>query len=337
MFNELPRYVGFPNQFWCESKFAFNSFEKMFKNKLPFFVSTFGFKDKNTPIVDNLFFDIDSYYGLRYPYRNIKALKEWCYKHDLPYLITCSGGKGFHLFILTKPVIAKTAATQTKVRDMMYSIQMRIVEELKLEAFDEPTFARLRFLMRYPTSRYLRKNEETGALDGNGMYCRHLTDELFDSGLKRMRKHMNEPGEIPKPPKSDITFQHIADLFDNFKVRHRRDAARQEKIMIQRAGSHIPTIAALGLPCMKDFVSHGHPTHFERIELVAFMKYLGYTDLAINAFIKNRNWTRYDYSVTSYQIRTINPRPPKCTFLRKSYGNLCEKCPFKKRSKKYGN
>lgn len=306
----------------------------MYKNKIPFFVSTFGFKDRDTPIIDNLFFDIDSYYGLRYPYRNIQALKQWCYKHDIPYLITASGGKGFHLFMLFKPIIAKTLVTKTRTRDMMYSIQMRIVKELEIEAFDEPTFARLRFLMRYPTSKYIRKNEETGAFEKNGMYCRHLTDKMFDCGLKQMRKYMNEPGEVPKTPKSDITLQDIANLFKDFKLKHRQDAVRQEKVMVQRDGSTVPTIAALGLPCMKEFVSHGHPTHFERIELVAWMKHLGYTDLAINAFIKNCNWTRYKYAITSYQIRTVNARFPKCTFLRKSYSDLCETCVFKKRGKK---
>ena len=334
MFNEIPRYVGFPNQVFVETKFAFNTFKKMFKNKVPFFVSTFAFKDKNTPIVDNLFFDIDSYYGLRFPYRNVKKLKNWCYRNDLPYLILYSGGKGFHLYMLLKPAIPKTVATQNRVRDMMYSIQMRIVEDLGVESFDEPTFGRLRFLMRYPTSKYIRKNEETGSFEPNGMYCRHLTDEMFDGGLKRMVKYVKEPGEVPKAPKSDITLQYLADLFDNFKIRHRQDAVREEKILLQRAGSTVPTVAALGLPCMQDFVSHGHPTHYERIELVAWMKYLGYTDLSINAFIKERKWTRYKYAVTSYQIRTIKPRLPKCTFLRKSYGHLCENCVFKKGRKK---
>ncbi|GAG40236.1 unnamed protein product, partial [marine sediment metagenome] len=144
MFKEMPRYIGFPNQFWCESKFAFNSFEKMFKNKAPFFVSTFRFKDKNTPIIDNLYFDIDSYFSIRVPYRNIKRLKNYCEKKDIPTLINFSGGKGFHLYALIKPMIPTSPVSKQSIRDLMYSVQMRIAKESKIEAYDEPTFGRIR-------------------------------------------------------------------------------------------------------------------------------------------------------------------------------------------------
>jgi len=90
MFKEMPRYVGFPNQLWVESKLAFRNFEIMFKDLVPFFVSHYRFKDPETPIVDNMFFDIDSYYSVRFPYRNSKILRHWSYKNDIPYLTNFS-------------------------------------------------------------------------------------------------------------------------------------------------------------------------------------------------------------------------------------------------------
>jgi len=329
MFREMPRYIGFPNQFWCESEFAFNNFEKMFKNKAPFFVSTFKFKDKETPIIDNLYFDIDSYFSIRVPYRNIKRLKSYCEKMDIPTVINFSGGKGFHLYALIKPMIPTSPKTKETVRDLMYSVQMRMAKESKIEAFDEPTFARLRFLTRFPTSKYIRKDTEVDEFDKREFYCRYLTDEEFDSGLKRIIKVIQEPGELPNTPKPTQTLQEIADSFDNFKVLHRENGIT-ERIIINRKGDITPTIKALGLPCLQELSSHSHPSHFERVELVAWLKHLGYSDISINAFIKNCNWTRYSYPKTSYQVRTINPRMVKCSFLRKSYGHLCEKCPLKK-------
>ena len=330
MFTEVPRYVGFPNQIYVETKFAFDNFEKMFKNKAPFFVSTFRFKDKDTPIVDNLFFDIDSYYGVRIPWRNVKLLKNWCYRRDVPYIHNFSGQKGFHFFILLKPMIPKSKATQNRIRDLMYSVQMRIAKQTKIEAYDEPTFGRLRFLMRYPTSKYIRKDEDTGAFAENGMYCRYLTDTEFDSGVKRISRIVKEPGIVPKVPKSDISLQDIADMFPNFKVIHRADSKGggelTERIFLQRAGMTVPTIPALGLPCLQEICKHSHPTHYERVELVSFLKFIGYTDIAITAFIKNRNWTRFKYNVTAYQVRSVMPRYPRCTFLKKSYGHLCKDC-----------
>jgi len=330
MFNEIPRYIGFPNQFWCESTFAFNNFKKLFMNKAPFFVSTFQFKDKDTPIIDNLFFDIDSYFSIRIPYRNVKRLKSYCEKKDIPTVINFSGGKGFHLYALIKPMIPTSKISQQSVRDLMYSVQMRMAKEAKIEAFDEPTFGRLRFLTRYPTSKYMRRNEDINDFDKNDYYCRYLTDEEFDAGLKRIIKLVKEPGELPNSPKPTLTLQEIADTFDDFKMLHRENGI-SEKIFINRKGDITPTKAALGLPCLQELASHSHPSHFERIELVSWLKYLGYNDISINAFIKSCNWTRYSYPVTSYQVRTINPRMVKCSFLKKSYGHLCENCSLRRK------
>ena len=329
LFKETPRYMGFPNQLYVSSKFAFDSFEKTFKNKVPFFVSTFQYTKKEFPIVDNLYFDIDSYFSLRFPYRNIKRLRDYLYKRDYPYVINFSGGKGFHLYLLLKPMEPKSDASKEKVRDLMYSVQIRIAKDIGIEAFDEPTFGRIRFLTRYPTSKYIRGNEETGAYEESGFYCRNLTDEEFDGGLKKICKIVTEPGVVPNPPKSDITLQSIADSFKDFKLLHREDG-KIERIKLDRAGSNVPTISAIGVPCLQEIVTHSHPTHYERIELVAFLKFLGYTDLAICAFIKNQNWTRYNYATTSMQVRTINPRHPKCSLLRKTYGNLCKNCTLRK-------
>lgn len=332
MFNELPRYIGFPNQLWVESQFSFDSFEKTYKNKVPFFVSPFQYRDKDTPIVDNLFFDIDSYYSLRMPYRNIKVLRDYCRKIGVPYIINFSGQKGFHFFLIVKPMILTSEASKTRIGDLMYSVQLRIAEESGIEDYDEPTFGRTRFLCRYPTSLYWRRNEETGVMETSGFYCRNLSDYEFDVGLKDMVNIVKTPGIVPKTPKPTKTLQQIADSFPNFKLKHREDG-NVENVIIERGGMEPPTIAALGLPCLQEMVKHSHPNHFERIELVSFLKLMGYSDLAINSFIKGRNWTRYNYAKTSYQIRTIRPRMVKCSFMKKSYAEACKRCTYIKARK----
>jgi len=330
MFKEMPRYVGFPNQLWVESKLAFRNFETMFKGLVPFFVSHYRFKDPETPIVDNMFFDIDSYYSVRFPYRNSKILRHWSYKNDIPYLTNYSGGKGYHNFLFFKPIVPKNQKEYDELKDILYSLQMKIAEEVGMESFDEPTFGRLRFLVRYPTSKYVRKDEDTGAFTSNGMYCRNLTDKEFDLGVKRLSKVVKTPGIVPRKPRTSITLDEIIDCFDDFEIIKRADKNKGLNINLQRNGEIVPNIQSLGLPCLQEIVKHPHPTHYERIELVAWLKHLGYTDLAINAFIRKMNWTRYKYSVTSYQVRTVKPRMVKCSFLRKGYGHLCSKCPFKK-------
>ena len=326
MFKEMARYVGFPNQLYCESSFAFDNFEKMFKDKVPFFVSTYRFLDKKTPVVDSLYFDIDSYFSIRMPYKNIKNLRNYLRDRDIPTVINFSGGKGFHLYAIFKPEIPKTDAEKAKLKDLLYSVQMRIAEDCGTEAFDEPTFARLHMLCRYPTSKYMRADEETGKLESNGFYCRYLTDEEFDAGLKKISKLAQEPGIVPRKPRATMTFKEFADTFKNFKMKHREESNGDLKLIIERQGENVPSVESIGVPCLQQIATKTDPTHFERMELVAFLKHLGYTDLSINAFIKQLCWRDYKYSVTSYQIRHIKPRLPKCSFLKKTYGDDCKRC-----------
>jgi len=327
VFTELPRYCGFPNQVWVERQFALNNFYNNFNGKSPFFVSTYQFKDKFTPIVDSMVFDIDSYFGLRAPYKNTKSLKMWCDERKIPYILNISGGKGFHFFLMTKQEVPNTPQKKDYLRNLIYSVQYALVKECNIDCLDLPTLGRLHWLIRYPTSKYVRFNDE-GTPESNGFYCRNLTSEEFDKGLKYISKIAKEPGGIPKTPKSNYSVKDIAKMLPNFKIKYRQTSS-PDNISIVRAGMTIPTVEALGLPCLKEIVKQAHPSHPERMELVAFTKYMGYTDLAICQFIKERNWTRHSDSKTRYQVSTIKPRFVNCTILRKAYGNVCKNCSFK--------
>ena len=99
MFTELPRYMGFPSQIWVKKRFAFDSFVRMFNGKRPMMVSTYQFKDRTTPIVDSLVFDIDSYFGLRIPYKNTKSLINFCRENNLKYIANFSVSGDTPLFV----------------------------------------------------------------------------------------------------------------------------------------------------------------------------------------------------------------------------------------------
>jgi len=331
MFKDLPRFCGFPNQVFVRKKFAFDSFFRIFNGKTPFFVSTYQFKDKITPIVDCLIFDIDSYFGMRIPYNNTKSLKRFCEENSFPYLIDISGGKGFHLFMTIEDIIPETEIEKENLKNKIYSTQVAICKMLGITSVDYATFGRLHFLIRYPTSKYVRKSEETGKNEWNGLYCRNISSRDFDGGLRNIARVAKTPGKVPSKPKTKVTIDDIIEKIPNFRLIERTNG--EDKIELIRSGMTTPTVCAIGLPCMKEFVRHSHPPHYERVELVAWLKFLGYTDLAIEQFIRNCRWTRYDSSTTRYQVTTILPRYPKCKMLRESYGDLCRECPLKWRKR----
>jgi len=327
MFIELPRYVGFPNQIYVQKQFAFDSFIKNFNGKTPLFVSTYKFKDKTTPVVDSMVFDIDSYFGYRIPYKNVKSLKQFCDNNGLSYLINFSGGKGFHFFITFKEKIPKNDKEKQLIKDTIYSVQEALVKECDIGAIDYPTMGRLHFLIRYPTSKYVRY--ENGKHATNGLYCRNIPSEDFDKGLKHIAKIAQEPGEMPKRPRTTKTLEDIVKLLPKFKLHLHTNG--KDKLVLMRAGMTAPTLEAIGVPCLMKVAKNKHPNHRERIELSSFLKLMGYTDLAIVAFIKSLEWKDYTYAITSYQVSTVKPRFPDCKFLSRSYQELCKKCTLRGR------
>jgi len=327
MFKELPRFVGFPNQIYVKNQFAFDSFFKTFNGKSPFFVSTYKFKDMRTPIVDSMVFDIDSYFGLRIPYKNVKNLKDFSEEHKIPYVINFSGGKGFHFFMVLKDIIPKNEFEKQELKDKIYSCQEAIVKKCNIEAIDYPTMGRLHFLIRYPTSKYIRFHG--GIPKSNGFYCRNITPEDFDKGLKYISKLAKEPGELPKKPKSNKTVDDIIKLLPNYSRRYQTDGI--DNLELARSGMITPSLCAVGVPCLQKIAKNEHPNHRERIELVSFLKLMGYTDLAITSFIKKLSWKDYKYAITSYQVSTIKGRFPDCKYLRKGYNKYCTQCSLNRR------
>ena len=333
MFIELPRYFGFPHQVYCEKRFAFNSFVKTFNGKAPLMVSTYQFVDRRTPIVDSMVFDIDSYFSLRIPYNNTMSLKKFCDNNDIKYITNLSGGKGFHFFIIFKSIIPKTDKEKQELKDKLYSTQEAIVREYKIEAIDFPTMGRLHFLIRFPTSKYVRF--ENGQPVNNDFYCRNIPPNDFDKGLKHIAKLAKEPGIVPKKPETNKTLDDIISLLPTFKIRKRME--KLDNIELVRAGMVTPTVEAVGIPCLKEIASSTHPKHHERIELVAFLKFMGYSDIAIVSFIQSLKWFDYNYAKTVYQVSTVRARYPNCKYLRIAYENMCDKCSLGKRRKKSEN
>ena len=330
MFKELNRFMGFPQQFYVDSRTAFNNFESMFKDRVPFFVSTYKFIDEDTPVIDNLYHDIDSYFSIRIPYRNTKKLDTFFQKKDVPTIVNFSGGKGFHVYAIFKEQVVRTEKSKERLGALLYSLQKYITDKIGIEAYDDPTLGRIHFITRYPTSKYIRANDE-GTLEWNGNYCRYLPHEDFEKGLKHISKIVKEPGIVPRKPRATMTLQEFASLLPGFKIMERNNGSPKtinpHKFIGERKGVIIPTIAGLGVPCLKEIALHKHPSHFERIELVAWLKYMCYTDNTINAFLKQLNWLDYKYKTTSYQISKIKARLPSCNKLREwGYDNHCKNC-----------
>jgi len=329
MFSDLPRYFGNPSQVYVTNKAALENFLKVFNGKTPCFISTYRFPTREQSIVDMSVFDIDSRVSLRIPYKDTKKLKDFCDSKDIPYVIDFSGGKGFHFFLLHKP-----EKGSEKVRDKMYSIQLSLINHLKIQAMDLPTIGRLRWLIRIPGTRYIRIDKEKKGkkvkVTNNGLYCRYIPPDDFDKGIDHIIQLAKEPGEYPKKPKANFSMEDIIELIPKFEMKHRYNGNDCLELMQSARNTLIPDICSVGLPCLQKIAQLKHPSHFERVELVAWLKAMGYRDVAIVGFIKSLKWTDYNFKETSSNVASVVGRYPKCTWLRDRYPGLCEKCSLRR-------
>jgi hypothetical protein len=328
MLMDLPRYLGFPSQIYVTNPIVRDNLFKSFNGKRPIFASTFRFPTRDKPIVDMAIFDIDSKLSLRIPYKDTKKLKDFCDSKDIPYIIDFSGGKGFHFFLITKP-----EEGSEEVRDKLYSIQLSLVQSLKINAIDLPTIGRLSWPIRVPSFFYVRFNKEKGksvVIEKNNLYCRFIPPDDFEKGLEHILELAKTPGEIPKRPKATFSMDEIMEKIPKFEMKHKYNGNDNLELMQTASNVSIPSTCAVGLPCLQQIAIQKHPSHYERIELVAWLKIMGYRDMAIVAYIKSLKWSDYNYKDTATNVAAIKPRYPKCTWLRDRYPDLCKNCSLRR-------
>jgi len=321
MFCSLNRWLGFPQRIFVDTKFAMENLIKMYEGKAPIFMTVARFEERNKAFMDKFPFDFDSDLGLRIPYKESNKLLNFFYKKDIPHSSVVSGRKGFHSYF---------GFEEEPVDDMLYSkiysVQHSLKKLFNLQAADVPLFGKKDLLIRIPTTKYIGYKKEGNKLRiiNNGNYCRYLPDDDFRKGLNHIEKLMKEPGEMPPDLNSTMKIDDIIDLIPTYKFKKKSDGFMN--IDLEPEGILTPSICSIGLPCLKKIALNKHPLHHERIELVAWLKIQNYRDIAINAFIKTLKWRDYNYRDTADNVVSIQPRFPKCSWLRERYSECCEKC-----------
>jgi len=285
-------------------------------------------------IVDKAVFDLDSKLSLRIPYKDADKLRKFCMEREIPYTIVFSGGKGFHFYIHTKPIYCDDDRVKSRVKSLLYSVQLSLVNHLGLQTIDLPTIGRLRFPIRLPGTVYIN-----GSKRRNGNYCRWITNSEFEKGLDYVLEISKEGGgKVPPKPKTKFTLEDIAELIPKYelKKRYRTTEYIDGCDLDIQGGILTPKKEAL-CTCMKVAVDENSPAHHVRVEIVSWLKLIGYRDIAITTFIKEMGWKDFNMEITEANVRTVKGRLPKCTMLREIYGDdLCKKCPVGGK-RKYAN
>ena len=327
MFCSLNRFLGFPNRIFVTNRVGIKNLINLYSGNRPCFVSVARYSGVDEEYMSYFPFDFDSLLGLRIPFKDTRKLVNFFSSHDIPHKVVVSGGKGFHCYF----EFQETKVTP-EVYNKIYSIQHSLKKYLNLQATDTPLFGKHHLMIRIPTTPYVSKKLINGEdiYAQNGNYCRYLTDDEFLSGLNKIKKYMLEPGIMPKQDTSLPSIDDLVDLIPNFKLRKKSDGSLN--IDIVSDGVLKPTLESVGLPCLKQIALSDSPSHPERIELVAWLKLLGYRDMAILSFIRTLSWKKFSVSKTAKQLATIKARFPKCSMLREKNPEQCKNCSLYERN-----
>lgn len=323
MFCSLNRWLGFPERIYCDSSFTMEQLVNFYNGKRPCFASVNRFKSRNKPFMDRAPFDFDSHLNWRIPYKETHNLLQFAQKNDIPHRIICSGGKGFHFYFLFQE-IPLTEQTNSQ----LFSIQWSLKKYYNFQSVDVPLLGKKSLLIRIPTTRHVSLNKKSKVYEVNGNYCRSLSDSEFERGLPYIKILIKEPGTLPTIPNSLPSIQDIIDVIPDYKFRKKTNGSLD--IDINPGGILVPTISAVGLPCLQQIAKNPNPCHFDKIELVSWLKVQGYRDMAIVSFIRNLKWQGYILQKTIDNVSSVKGRFPRCSYLRGNYSQYCSKCSFRR-------
>jgi hypothetical protein len=332
MFWSLNRFLGFPARVFVTHEIGIRNLINLYSGHRPCFISVARYKGVDEEFMCYFPFDFDSMLSLRIPYSDTNKLLNFFISKDIPHKVVGSGGKGFHCYF----EFEETQATN-EVYNKIYSIQEALRKKLNLNSADKPLFGKQHLMIRIPTTPYVGKKEVNGkkTFVRGETFCRYLKDEEFQSGLNHIIELMHERGEMPIKNKSPPPLDDIIDKIPEYKYKEKGDCSIT--IDLETGGVLEPTIESIGLPCLMEIASSSEPNHHERIELVAWLKLLGYRDIAILGFMKKLHWKNFNSAKTALQLRSINPRFPKCKMLREKNNGFCDKCTLINKTGEYND
>lgn len=311
-----------PSRIFIDNSFTLHNLIQFYNGKRPVFESVHRFDNRSEPFCDRIVNDHDSNLNWRIPYKEVKKLNDFAISTDIDTRLVCSGGKGFHFYIMFKE-----EPLTDLVNSKIFSIQHSLKKHFNLQSCDEPLFGKKNLLIRIPTTRYVKQDKKSKKFISTDNYCRYLTTEEFDKGLDYIEQLVKEPGKLPPPSTTKQTLDDIIECVPQYSFMEKSNGTLD--IDLNPGGVLTPTLASVGLPCLQAVAQSDNPTHPERLELASWLKLQGYRDMAIAAFFKQLQWKNFNLHITMNNLLGVKPRFPKCSYLRGRYP-YCDKCSFKK-------
>lgn len=315
LFGIYPREIGIP---WHKNfyrkvvtcKRDFHRYIDTINGVASCFVSVYDINNKVT--VDKVIFDLDAE-NLDDALNDAKEIIKRV--SDIPHFTLFSGRKGFHIYVLLKPIKMRRDVAGLYVKELQNKISSG------LKTVDTHLIGNISAMIRVPNTL------------NHGRYCTFLLPEFMQWDMEQVLQWSTEPHE----PDFDYTWEYksIDELVSDISV-NKQTGSEDEFKDIEVKG--VPTNKVLYQiirPCiMEEMVrpvrGERGAKHIARMDLVSELMYLAFTPSQIFQVFKNFNMPDFDEDVTKYQIKKLfesKLKPYGCTKLMKELP--CTQCGWK--------
>lgn len=328
----FPRFVGNPWQYPVRTQQEFDLFIQNNDGRSPCYTSHNSFPAAPIEEYEEIRYvptDFDAKDGkLENTLNDALNFRDWARANDLPVLTIFTGGRGFHTYLVFKPIVARV---NQALKGIYGAFQITAWEQAKLRTIDKGLITDTRRIMRIVNTKHQKTQ----------LYCVEVPDDMLD------RANINEIQEYSKErrPMIDITPK------ETIGEALKRLQFKPSKVQIEKATT-VPTIEYKGvsdgllkalLPrmCIHQGLMTHNPPHLVRLEACYSLYNLHFDREFIEKFLKDiaekAQWVdRHNTREMDYQIGYLTRghrkyKPHSCETVRQEGLCVGEACPiFKK-------
>jgi len=310
LFSPFHRDVGNPKRKRIRSLLEFARFVDENNGVKDVYVSLYPYDFK---LIDKIFLDLDGEESLE----DAQRIYAYCLKEGVPVIPVASGKKGFHLYILVKPVrFDDVNEAKRALARATYGLLYRVFGNRKtLLSVDPHPIGDVKRLVRVPNT--LRPPE-------NKSFCTYLPpDEFLEMSWEDVVMYVKSPHVYDydclngnRPDLSEFMIDEGGEL--DLKFEATKPIGNRTPLIPRKEGAVYEFLRRILRPCLYRHIIEPEPPHCVRVAATLDLLANGLTPEEIFDIYSKLGWRDWNPHITEYQIKSlIKLKPYSCRKLRR--------------------